>query len=110
LAFVNHGCNGTYNVGEWSNITEVTADPNEVRYDLFRDVGDDKIYNPANDRHAIPISGDQILRPIAKGKEILQNYLYFFSYPEYWDEEILALRSECNGALGPVEQFQASRQ
>jgi hypothetical protein len=103
--FVNHGCNGTYNFGEWSDITEVTADPNEVRYDFFQRADNDKIYNPAKDRYAIPVSGDWNLLPISKGEEILLNYLYSFSDPADWKDEILALRAECDGAVGIVEEW-----
>jgi len=98
MTFVNHGCNGTNNVGLVSEITELTADLNFMPEE-FVAKGHSTLYNPAADRH-LPhyIAGAEIsFRPIRAGDEILDNYLAFIAVPSFWMDDVEDLRSQCSG-------------
>ena len=98
MTFVNHGCNGTYNAGLVSEITELTADLNFMPEE-FVAKGHSTLYNPAADRH-LPqyTAGAEIsLKPIRAGDEILDNYLAFIAVPSFWMDDVKDLRSQCSG-------------
>jgi hypothetical protein len=110
LTFVNHGCNGTANLGERgvdpSKLTEWNINlelgiPDEMETKLTVP------YNPSADRDLIRYATNCVAgRTIRKGEEILDNYMNFGG-DEYFEEMVLSLREECSGGLGLVEQYQS---
>lgn len=107
--FRNHGCNGTNNVGFDLVVTEETADPNVMPEELLSKYFDPSvIYNPALDRQVHYYSGGYPIRDIAKGEEILDNYLGMVGLEmEGWHEDIYSLREQCRGAMGEVSQLES---
>jgi spermidine synthase len=106
--FVNHGCNGTTNVGNalYENLTEFTE------LQSFAIPDERTSYNPAFDR-SLRIFGcaeSIALRKIRRGEEIFNNYMTFenhFELPEYAE----SLRNECAGReYGEVSQYEISVQ
>jgi hypothetical protein len=107
MTFVNHGCNGTDNIDSVdSNITEITADPEEMpdAFLVLKSEWKDTKYNPAVDRQTGKIVVAH--RPIPAGGEVLGNYLTYME-EEDWEEGILQFRAECSGLAGTVEQYQS---
>ncbi|KAG7351434.1 SET methyltransferase domain containing protein [Nitzschia inconspicua] len=110
LTFVNHGCNGTSNIGERD------ADPSlhtEWSVDLQYGIPEDlktKLtvpYSPSADRDVVQYSTNCVAgRDIQKGEELYDNYMNFGG-DEYFEEMVLSLRDECSGSLGLVEQYQS---
>ena len=106
--FVNHGCNGTTNVGAWQyrNLTEnsdlMGGQPTAVKF-----ITD---FNPAQDRtvRAHSCAENIAMRDINRGEEIFNNYMTF--EPEDNLEEYAAsLRAECAGiAFGQVSEYEMS--
>lgn len=98
LTFVNHGCRGTYNVGTATPYDEFTADlskgPSEDVGGLSH-VGT-SVFNPVIDRNLL-FSGDQSIRDIPAGSEILDNYLAFIGGEKYWEVDVKDLRAHCSG-------------
>jgi hypothetical protein len=106
FTFVNNGCNGTDNTDFVdSNITESTADPEEIpdAFLVLKSEWKDTKYNPAMDRQTNKIVIAH--RPIPAGGEVLGNYLTYLEEAD-WEEGILQFRAECSGVAGPVEQYQ----
>lgn len=105
--FVNHGCNGTTNVGSvaYINLTEFST-----TYTV--DTDQRGIYNPAFDR-AIRTNacGESIaLRRIESGEEIFNNYMTFENFHEL-EEYAESLRNECAGrAVGQISEYELSHQ
>mmetsp|Transcript_54572 Transcript_54572/g.163036 ORF Transcript_54572/g.163036 Transcript_54572/m.163036 type:complete len:115 (-) Transcript_54572:364-708(-) len=109
MTFVNHGCNGTYNVGDYENIeyTEFTVDAKSVPSDMS-----DRVllrtYHPIIDRHmgSYLSGGDFALNDIKAGEEILNNYLNFVENEE-WTSDVNHLRAQCSGeAVGSVKKYE----
>jgi hypothetical protein len=74
--FINHGCNGTNNVGHDLNVTEISVDQWHVSEELInRYIGVEAIYNPAADRQVHYYSSAIPLRDIKRGEELFDNYL-----------------------------------
>jgi hypothetical protein len=74
--FINHGCNGTNNVGHDLLVTEANADPWSIPAELAsRYVGEEAAYNPAKERQVHFYSSAIPLRYIEKGEELFDNYL-----------------------------------
>lgn len=99
--FSNHGCNGTYNVGVPGTVHT------EMSVDLQHAVGDavdhDLIFSPFVERHIRQtLIQDTTLRDIKEGEEILSNYLDFIGDSEYWEQEVMAQRAVCAGAMGEI--------
>ena len=100
MTFVNHGCNGTFNIDDkdllneddpWG-ITEQNATP--------EDRSDDRdVYDPFVARHLISYDSQHsnALRDIKAGEEILCNYLHFTDANDEWFEEVEILKKICNG-------------
>jgi hypothetical protein len=106
--FTNHGCSGTYNIGESTgDLHEFSADLNSmpVELDLEQEA---TAYNPVVDRHhRLQLSGSDItLRDIAAGEEVLDNYLFFIGHSTDWKEDILSLRAQCSGAAGDITEYE----
>lgn len=99
ITFVNHGCNGTYNIDDegYTGMTEQNTD-----LTLF-----DKraVYDPYSDRNYLQISNAPsfALRNIVAGEEILCNYLTFCEVLADFTPEMEHLKKLCNeGAVGII--------
>jgi len=105
--FTNHGCNGSYNSGEFTDLNEFTADLTAMPAALDPDQGK-SVYNPVEDRHfRLMLSGnDKSLRDIAAGEELLDNYLGFIGHSSDWQHDILALRAQCSGHAGEITEYE----
>ena len=112
MTFVNHGCNGTSNIGWVYDFTEFTADfegdlaeadqlalINELVFDPFTDRDTNYLYGAATETN----------RPISSGEEILDNYLDMTGGRRDWIEDVLGLRAMCSGLLGDVEKDRVKR-
>lgn len=110
LTFVNHGCNGTNNIGE-EDTMHFTEDIDLI--DLL------KLKSPPSshirrstldlviDRHlpSFAVGYDESSRDIKAGEELLQNYMYFMSCSKHWKLPVLDLQAQCRGeVLGQVRQ------
>ena len=74
--FINHGCNGSSNVGHITETTEATADPSEFPEEFAEKYkGKSVIYNPFLDRQTHFFSSATPIRDIAAGEELFDNYL-----------------------------------
>jgi spermidine synthase len=103
LTFVNHGCNGTYNIGQETDFDEST-----VNLDALPDIVSGKNsakYSPMIERHLFH-SPVHALRDIKAGEEILDNYLAFTSEEESWKQDVTDLRELCTGAPGDVTNYE----
>lgn len=99
LTFVNHGCNGKYNIGEATEFDESTADATLIP-DAVLGKKEAK-FNPLVDRHFLH-SPVQALKHIPVGAEILDNYVSFTADQDFWSSDIVSLRDQCAGAAGDV--------
>ena len=102
VTFVNHGCNGTYNIGDETDHDEFTADIRSPPVDLMghKSHTGSSVFDPVIDRHLFH-SGDVSLRDIDAGEEILDNYLNFIGGQEAWEEDVTDLRKQCSGEVTP---------
>jgi len=78
LAFVNHGCKGSFNTGIRTPFDEFTANLDVPRDEIdtcSKSHGGTTTFNPVIDRH-LQFHCDQSLRDIQAGEEILDNFLY----------------------------------
>jgi hypothetical protein len=111
LTFTNHGCNGTYNMGQSLSSHEMTAlDASGNIQPPLELLQDDKhtIYDVFYDRsHWIYESGSDVMRvDVAAGSELLDNYLPFYVD---WEEGVEDLRSQCQGqAVGLVTAYETA--
>ena len=116
LTFVNHGCNGTANVGYVSDVTEFTANidggiPDELVEFVDKASNIDYVFDSYGDRdtsYANSIS-TETNRPISAGEEILDNYLDMVGDQNDWGEDVAGLREMCSGLMGNVEIERAKR-
>jgi len=97
MTFCNHGCNGTYNIGDDDyEFTEMNVDLNHAAEDVLNEA---HVWSPVIERHLRQTAsiGDTTMRDIKKGEEILCNYLSFIGELDYWKEEAMSLRDQCAG-------------
>jgi hypothetical protein len=105
MTFINHGCNGTSNVGEELDFTEFSLDLG-VEYEAA--FGNDEMTESQSDsvddryRSGWPTIANAELNP---NDEILFNYLSL-SGQQRWSKYFSELRSFCSGRLGAVSQFE----
>jgi len=110
MTFSNHGCNGTFNIIEWSSekepdaLTEQTATPSDYEehapfqrefYDIFYD------------RHIAhnALTSEVAKRDIKAGEEILSDYLFLISSESEWNDYAKVLKRICNGEeVGDIAQ------
>jgi len=109
MTYVNHGCDGTYNVGVKLNETEKTVELGQGPHGVYDDDGN-AIYNPFEERH-YPMwqCGDFVtLRDIEAGEELLDNYLAFGGGEETkdWEDNLLELKTICSGGNGKVGMYE----
>jgi hypothetical protein len=105
LTFVNHGCNGTFNIGLQTNFTELSIDLDHLPKFLSK-YSNMAVYDPIEERritmHQIAVMNHI---PLNKGDELFDNYLVYGG-TKYLDNNVRDLRDECSGAFGLVEQYQ----
>jgi hypothetical protein len=110
MTFVNHGCNGTYNVGTPLNVNEITALPGVGPGDDFDDLN--VAYNPYDDRRFPLWECEKFvaLRDIQQGEELFDNYLVFggSSNTEDWDNNLMELKSVCMGNAGTIAKYEST--
>lgn len=106
--FINHGCNGSNNVGHGLEITEAAANPEELSAEVLeRYMGTGAIYNPFLDRQTHFFSSATPLRDIASGEELFDNYLGMIGLSEDgWKEDVEGLKQQCDGGMGPVNGYE----
>lgn len=107
--FVNHGCEGEYNVGIETEDDEFSADPDYPIEALNgKSHAGTSIYNPVVDRHLYRGGDLSLDEEIDAGEEILDNYLAFVGSEDEWEEDIEFLRDMCNGknAKGSVTDYE----
>jgi len=122
--FVNHGCNGSGNIGtlgvgfkitleDHESLNENTAmhlNHNEISH-RFYDTS--FTYNPVISRHVLLISGglNYALRDIKKGEEIFTNYILFSIGASDWMSDVYDIKSQCSGeSIGLVSQVDTGRE
>ena len=115
LTFVNHGCNGTNNIGDGSSSHEKDSVYfNEATLDLSQideppqGTSRASIFDPVSDRHlhSLATGYDSTSRDVKAGEELFQNYFYFISWAKGWKEEVLDLQAQCRGeSLGKIEPW-----
>lgn len=112
LAFANHGCHNTYNVGSETTLDEFTVDeetaqPGELNGKSH--AGTSK-WNPVIDRH-LGSDAEQAIRNVAAGEELLDNYIALMWSDDDWAEDVEDLREQCSGeAVGVVSEYENSHQ
>lgn len=104
---MNHGCNGTYNTGVNSDVTEFTADIVRIPESLNWRT---RVFNPVVDRNLrhFTSGADVAMRSIKAGEEILDNYLAFVGTDDDWEYDVKSLREQCSGAVGEVGLYEES--
>ena len=98
MKFANHGCNGTYNVGDAMNDTEFSVDPNQFLGSDFRaDPTRSEFFNPSLDRqHWIVMSAsDSFLVDVQAGQEVLDNYMAYLQEHQ-WTAGIRRYQNMCS--------------
>lgn len=118
LTFVNHGCNGSNNVGDVSPYHESNLqipnldDENELSLwikipeEYLAAERDDQLYFPI--RNPGDVTSTESKNFIAAGQEILDNYLTFAGTDgrQFWIYVGL-LQQECSGVAGFIEEWEA---
>lgn len=107
MTFVNHGCDGSANMGvegEDDLVSEKTADASVMPNAHGRFSDSDGIHHIAVDRHLDQVmgSGDYSMRDIKAGEEITNNYLAFTGDAEDWHKDVMELRKWCSGTGAEV--------
>ena len=109
LTFPNHGCNSTYNVGRVLSVNEFTVALGQPPPEDFFRSHQRSPYDPLEERHALFHKViTQSLRDIVAGEELFDNYL-FFGGATYFHEVAQALRDQCRGRAGEIEEFQREK-
>jgi SET domain-containing protein len=112
FTFVNHGCKGTYNIGDVTDFDEFTITNTQVIPDELSGKSHQgtSTFNPVVDRHLTYI-GFMNIRDIKAGEEILANYLTFYASEEDWSRGVIDLRNQCSGlASGEVTEYEQADQ
>jgi hypothetical protein len=105
MIFINHGCNGTSNVGEELDFTEFSLELGVEYEDAF---GNDEVtesrsnYVEDRQRSGWPTIANAKLN---RSAEILFNYLSLLGQ-QRWSAQFSEIRSFCSGRLGAVSQYE----
>ena len=99
MTFVNHGCNGTFNIIEWNSyvqkyfLTEQDVTPGD--YSDWRA----EVYDLSSDRHQYSsgLGYSVATRDIKAGEEILSNYVFYTSEEHLWWEDVMSIKRICSG-------------
>eukprot|EP00985_Skeletonema_marinoi_P001917 scaffold779_cov80-Skeletonema_marinoi.AAC.1 len=55
--------------------------------------------------------GDATNRVVKQGEELLCDYLGYVGNPQYWKEEIVSLRGQCDGSeAGDITYFESNEE
>jgi len=94
LTFLNHGCNGSNNIGTPTSVTEVTADPHRMPSDLLATFGSET-FNAFVDRQNLVLHARVLaMQDVTAGEEITDNFLHYL-HEESWEWGLLKYRSLC---------------
>jgi hypothetical protein len=113
MTFLNHGCNGTYNLRMPVpySFTEFTADltayPDELEYTF-----ENEVHNPfvARNHLLYQHGGETVDRDIKAGEEILDFYLNYYT-EEIWERGVTELRAQCLAqGIGTVSSYEVTNQ
>jgi hypothetical protein len=109
MTFVNHGCNGTYNVGAHLILNEMTMKVGLGPGGVYDD--GNEIYHPYAERQFPQWECQSFvaLRDINAGEELLDNYLVFGGSEDLssWDDNLQELKHICSGGIGSVSEYEA---
>jgi hypothetical protein len=112
LTFVNHGCNGTSNVGFQVPFSESNADLNDpLVLEFIEEMwtgGEECVYNPALVRDTSSKVIIENSGPIMKGEELLDNYITFITDVKMLEEDLKDLETQCGGKSGLVSEYESS--
>lgn len=97
--FINHGCDGSTNIGHDLSVTEANAHTDSIPEEITDKLrGARYIYNPANERNVHFYSSAVPRRDIKTGEELFDNYLGMFGiFLNEWDAGVKGLRKQCSG-------------
>lgn len=110
MTFVNHGCNGTYNVGTGLEVHEMTMELGRGPEGVYD--AENEVYHPFNERQYPhwDCQGFVALRDIGPGEELLDNYLVFGGGDgddiEDWDKNLRELKNLCSGGTGSISKYE----
>jgi hypothetical protein len=110
MTFINHGCNGTYNMGTVTSVTEMNADHDEMPLDIYENVLESYVYNPFIDRnHHTYLNGyDVLLRDVKAGEELLDNYVTYL-HEGNWKPGLVDYNAQCsNKAAGAIKVYETT--
>jgi hypothetical protein len=96
MTFINHGCNGTNNMGTRTTVTELDADPHQMVEDLRKSPFETYIFSPFYDRNVLLFinSLDKLQRDVKAGEELLDNYLGYL-HEENWEWGVANYKKQC---------------
>lgn len=105
LTFVNHGCNGTYNMMDWNEYNRwVNGDEDVIVTEMNATIDHyydyhESVYDIYTDRHIThsALSYAVASRDIKAGEEITSNYVNYVSNFESWLLQAKDLKSICSG-------------
>jgi hypothetical protein len=106
LTFINHGCNGTFNMGQQSDYHESNIEGDFIP-DVYRYyAGAGLPYTPMADRNVY--QGESIAitsEDVKAGEELRDNYMTYGGEQGFskFKEE---LRKQCAGEFGEIEEYQ----
>lgn len=113
MMFCNHGCNGTFNLGDryFANYNEANIDSNQPPppKSIFL-LG--SAFSPAAERNLRQMltTADKTNRDINEGEEILCNYLEYIGSASHWEEDIRGLQGQCAGTeLGEISAYEQDK-
>jgi hypothetical protein len=108
MTFINHGCNGTYNMAKRLPYTELDVMEERMPPEIAFEPIDSSVYNIFIDRSIFILTNayDRLTRDVKAGEELLDNYLLYLN-EENWKTGLLDYRTQClkqaQGAIGVYE-------
>jgi hypothetical protein len=105
---VNHGCNGTNNVGDVLDFTELSIEPDAKYESLFDNNNEDNLESDYfDDRH---FNGwpSRANVDIEQNDEILDNYIGFIG-PHKFHKYLHEAQAFCKGMYGRVSQYEMNK-
>ncbi len=114
---MNHGCNGTFNILDWSAYLQwektgyIVTEQNATMKDYYGNFHDD-VFDVHRSRHieSDTLSYAVATRDIKAGEEIFSNYVFYASNEKEWKEDVMDLRRWCSGEdVGSITQIEQSK-
>eukprot|EP00538_Stauroneis_constricta_P000422 CAMPEP_0119568268 /NCGR_PEP_ID=MMETSP1352-20130426/38409_1 /TAXON_ID=265584 /ORGANISM="Stauroneis constricta, Strain CCMP1120" /LENGTH=947 /DNA_ID=CAMNT_0007617637 /DNA_START=95 /DNA_END=2938 /DNA_ORIENTATION=+ len=109
--FINHGCQGSNNVGYNFTIDEsAELSFDDIPAEIMKTKSKAYVYNPSIDRQPHFYSSGFPLRDIAAGEELFDNYLGMTGLTsKNWKAEFETLQKQCRGdGVGYVKYYEES--